>query len=129
MLPFLAECKKHGIDAISSYTQFRRWLEAGPCWDVKNTLKAMVVAWGLYVKGCDLFDEDETIPEWAPEPRFPIGRLRHAVSRIDYDTKWPNLSKAIVLIDQRSPHHLGNHDKFFATSRQLNYIRPEGFEW
>lgn len=131
VIPFLAQCKKHGIDAVSSCTQFRRWLEAGPCWDVTGTLKAIVLAWNLQVPGSDLFNGDTNVDLTSTirERPFPSRRLREDVPLSHYTTIYPKLTRAVIQMDRRNPQHYGNYNAFFATDEYLRHTRPEGFEW
>jgi hypothetical protein len=115
----ITRAKMQGIDMVSPHTSFRKFLEMSPCYDVDNTLAAMVVAFSI-----DQIEPGQS--EFTPRPAPTHREDGTPIDPWDYELLWPDLIKAAALIDQRNALHEGKVHKFVAKN---NKFRPEGYEW
>lgn len=115
----IRKAKMQGIDMTARYTMFRKFLHDSPCYDVDQTLDAIIAAF--------------CIEDLHPGHSGKVAQTRRThymdgtpIPKDDLANTWPELAKAVALIERRNPQHHGDVTKMMNTDKRF---RPEGYQW
>lgn len=107
----------------SSHTMFKKFLDDSSCWDVDNTLAAIIKTFKIDTIGPSYVPNEKKEPEIA---HYSDGREIKDDDYEAYAAKNPDACKMVALIDQRNVMHRGDITRF---TRKDSVRRPEGYVW